>query len=217
MYGKYSVKKIECIGHIQKSVGTHLRKLKVNKKGIRGEGKLTDDFINKLKNYYGIAIRVIARNLLKMQRETIAVFAHCCSRKEKPMHGQCSTGAKSWCKYQQAKALRKTYKDVSVGLPQQIINIINPVYMKLWDQNLLEKCLHGKTQNENESFNAVLWTIIPKNVFVEVQTLYLGSHLSVIQHNDGFNALINVLHEMKIDLCSHTANEYHNIDSAHIS
>ena len=46
------VSKQECIGHAQKRVGTALRKLK---KG--GKGKLTDAIIDKLQNYYGIAIR----------------------------------------------------------------------------------------------------------------------------------------------------------------
>ncbi|GFU14070.1 uncharacterized protein TNCV_2536211 [Trichonephila clavipes] len=57
IYGDNSVTKLECIGHIQKRVGSRLRKLKKNTKGLGGKGKLTDKFIDKLQNYYGIAIR----------------------------------------------------------------------------------------------------------------------------------------------------------------
>ncbi|GFW83517.1 uncharacterized protein TNCV_4590181 [Trichonephila clavipes] len=38
IYGENSVTKLECIGHIQKRVGSHLRKLKKNTKGLVGRG-----------------------------------------------------------------------------------------------------------------------------------------------------------------------------------
>ncbi|GFU65311.1 uncharacterized protein TNCV_315201 [Trichonephila clavipes] len=63
IYGKKTVTKYECIGHIQKSVGTKLRILKSKRKDLGDRGKLTDDFIDKLQNYYGIAIRDNVNNL----------------------------------------------------------------------------------------------------------------------------------------------------------
>ncbi|GFV28411.1 transposable element Tcb2 transposase [Trichonephila clavipes] len=54
--GENSVTKFECIGHIQKCVGSRLRKLKLKQKGLGDRGKLTDSFIDKLQIYYGIAI-----------------------------------------------------------------------------------------------------------------------------------------------------------------
>ena len=56
--------KLECIGHVQKRVGSRLRKLKsANKglklddgKGLAGKGILTDSKIDVLQNYYGLAI-----------------------------------------------------------------------------------------------------------------------------------------------------------------
>ena len=47
------VEKKECIGHVQKRVGTALRKLKRDNPGLGGKGKLTDNLIDKLQNYYG--------------------------------------------------------------------------------------------------------------------------------------------------------------------
>ncbi|GFV73149.1 uncharacterized protein TNCV_3665661 [Trichonephila clavipes] len=40
-YGKDSVTKYECIGHVQKRVGTRLRKLKSKNKNLSGKGKLS--------------------------------------------------------------------------------------------------------------------------------------------------------------------------------
>ena len=51
------VTKQECIRHVQKRVGTALRKLKKETPGLGGKGKLTDAIIVKLQNYYGIAIQ----------------------------------------------------------------------------------------------------------------------------------------------------------------
>ena len=64
-YGGIGVNKLECIGHIQKRLGIRLRKLKsANTKTVLSDGKklcgqgcLTERFINKLQNYYGIAIQ----------------------------------------------------------------------------------------------------------------------------------------------------------------
>ncbi|GFV73056.1 uncharacterized protein TNCV_3398331 [Trichonephila clavipes] len=59
------IQKIECVGHVQKRMGTRLRKLKLvyskkklsDGKTIGGKGRLTDSLIDKLAHYYGNAIR----------------------------------------------------------------------------------------------------------------------------------------------------------------
>ena len=58
------LEKAECLGHVQKRVGLILRKLKSNFQenlpdgiSIGGKGRLTNELVNRLQNYYGIAIR----------------------------------------------------------------------------------------------------------------------------------------------------------------
>ena len=58
------MEKLECVGHIQNHLGSHLRNLKHTMKGpladgktLSGKGRLTDKVINKLQNYFGIANR----------------------------------------------------------------------------------------------------------------------------------------------------------------
>ncbi|GFX13470.1 uncharacterized protein TNCV_2192241 [Trichonephila clavipes] len=196
MYAPNTVNKLECIGHVQKRVRSHLRKLKKSVKGLGGKGKLTDNFIDKLQNYYGIAIRSNIKNLANMQSAVIAAFYHCCPSTEKPMHGQCPTGTDSWGKFQKAKALGKIFTAKAPGLPQNILNIVKPHYFKLCDQKLLEKCLHGLTQNANESFNGALWNIVPKLNFVELQSLKLGTYIAVLQFNEGASGLLKVINKL---------------------
>ena len=47
-YENIHIEKKECVGHVQKRVGTALSKLKKENKGIGGKGKLTDSLIDKL-------------------------------------------------------------------------------------------------------------------------------------------------------------------------
>ena len=54
VYGDVEVEKFECVGHYQKRVGTRLRKLKKNTKGLK---ELTEVVIDKLQNYFGVALR----------------------------------------------------------------------------------------------------------------------------------------------------------------
>ncbi|GFW33725.1 uncharacterized protein TNCV_4051741 [Trichonephila clavipes] len=200
IYGYDSVVKYECIGHVQKRVGSRLRKLKNLQKGLGGKGKLTDKFIDTLQNYFGIAIRSNVGNLSNMQTAVIAAFFHCCSTDKKPMHGQCPSGSDTWCKYQKAKQEGKLYKHRTAGLPNAILNTVKTTYMDLCDQSLLEKCLHGKTQNANESFNGFLWSIIPKETFVELLTLQFGAFLAVLQFNDGSKGILSVLEYLHIPM-----------------
>lgn len=216
IYGKNSVNKLECIGHVQKRVGSRLRKLKKNKKGLGGKGKLTDKFIDKLQNYYGIAIRSNAGNLKNMQSAVIAAFFHCCSNDNKKMHGQCPVGPDSWCKYQRALYNGHQICDKSPGLPASIVNIIKPTYMSLCDQTLLEKCLHGMTQNRNESLNNVIWTILPKETFVGLQTLLLGAHIAVLLFNSGYLGLLPIFNTLGIPYAEKMVLNYLGIDKMRV-
>lgn len=45
-YTGIHVKKLECVGHVQKIVGCRLRNLKKREKGLGGKGKLTNNMID---------------------------------------------------------------------------------------------------------------------------------------------------------------------------
>lgn len=217
MYGENSVVKLECIGHVQKRVGSRLRKLKKSKKGLGGKNKLTDKFIDKLQNYYGIAIRSNVGNLMNMQSACIAAFFHCCSGKLNQMHGQCPVGANSWCKFRRAEFSGSTLNEKSKGLPLTVINAIKKTYMDLCNQELLQRCLHGRTQNANESFNGLLWNIIPKETFVELSTLQLGINLAVILFNSGYAGLIPLFKELGLEISKEVLSSFWNIDKSRIA
>ena len=199
IYDGIRVKKFECIEHVQKRVGTRLRKLKQENKGIGGKGKLTATMIDCLQNYYGIAIRQNVGNKDEMRKAIHASLFHVASSLENNWHTHCPDGPKSWCGYKRDKASgRDTYKP-GAGLPLNIVAKIKPTYNDLSSSDLLGKCLHGKTQNQNECFNGMIWERIPKTVYVGYDQLQLGVYDAVAHFNIGRKASIEVYQALSIN------------------
>jgi hypothetical protein len=155
-YGDECVpKKLECIGYVQKRVGSRLRKLKntykgtklSDGKGLAGKGRLTDAKIDVLQNYYGLAVRENLDDVAKMAKAIKATLYHVASFDEKPQHHLCPDGEDSWCGY---KRYQESYKHKN-GIPGCIVKLIEPIFADLSKPDLLRKCMHGLTQNVNES------------------------------------------------------------------
>lgn len=194
--------KLECVGHVQQRLGTRLRKLvkeyrqeesiakkeKIIKKIIKlsGKGKLTDTVINSMQNFYGFAIRNNLGNIYAMKKAIGAVLFHCTLFKSNEFrHRFCPTGPDSWCKFQLDKLNgTQTYK-ANISIPKWIHDVIQPVFMNLRNDSLLEKCLHRQTQYANEALNQIIWSKIPKNVFVGKSVLELGINAAIVEYNDG--------------------------------
>lgn len=82
-YDDFQVIKSECIGHVEKRMGTRLRNIKKATK-LGGKGKLTDVLIKKLTSYYGLAIRKNINNVEDMKKAIMATYYHMCSTNENP-------------------------------------------------------------------------------------------------------------------------------------
>lgn len=72
----------------------------------------------------------------------------------------------------------------------------NPSLPMLSEPSLLERCLDGKTQNQNESFNGMIWARVPKEVFVGMDVFSLGVYDAPAHFNIGASAAINLLKDM---------------------
>ena len=166
-YPGVSVVKYECIGHVQKRVGNRLRKLKKKVKGLSG---LTDSVIDKLQNYYGMAIRSNVNDLESMKSAVAAVLFHV----------------------------------ASTDATMDIIKHVKPIFQDLQNDSLLSKCLHGKTQNQNESFNSIIWKRVPKDVFIGGKTFRMGVMDSVSHFNDGNIATLNTYDEIGLEYGHYT-------------
>ena len=151
-----TIKKIECVGHVQKRMGTNLRKKKKDIAGqklsdgktIGGKNRLTDAVINTLTVYYGNAIRSCSESVTAMRQAVWAIWYHKSSTDSNPLHNFCPKGSDSWCPYQRA---------VHEGTESHYHhkNNIAPAIMEAISHcstELLSRCIGGHTQN-NESLN----------------------------------------------------------------
>ena len=74
-----------------------------------------------------------------------------------------------------------------------------PIYHALTKPELLKKCLHGKTQNANESFNGMIWNRIPKATHVGINNLSLGVYDAIAYFNYGMKATLDVFKMLNIE------------------
>ena len=198
IYPNITVRKFECIGHVQKHVGSRLRKLKQMNKGIGGKGKLTLNIVDKLQNFFGLAIRQNVGNREAMSKAIHASLFHVASSRENNWHSHCPEGETSWCTFKRDKTNGTNLYKPGAGLPLDIVAKLKPIYNDLSSSELLDKCLHGKTQNQNESFNGQIWERIPKNKYVGIEHLELGAYDAVANFNIGRKASVMILERLNI-------------------
>jgi hypothetical protein len=199
-YPDIEIEKLECVGHYQKRVGTRLRTLKKIEKGLGGRGRLTDATIDRLQNFVGVAIRQNVGKLKEMRAGVLASLFHVASSKNNNLHfPHCPTGADSWCKYNADKINKTTTYKPGPGLPMDVIMKVRPIFEDLSKDSELQKCLHGKTQNANESFNGMIWDRIPKQTFVSLTQLEIGVYDAVANFNIGAKASIDILKQLDME------------------
>ncbi|GFX23922.1 uncharacterized protein TNCV_2730271 [Trichonephila clavipes] len=206
VYGDTEVEKLECVGHVQKRMGTRLRNiLKMSKsiklsdgKNISGRGRLTLKEVDSIQHYYGLAIRKNLSSVEDMKRAIWAIYFHKLSTEDNPQHALCPLGEDSWCGYNRSILYSQAFYIHKHSLPESILLKVKKVFRDLTEKDLLKKCLHGRTQNPNESFNKCIWERIPKTVFVGIETLKFGVMDAVICFNDGYVSRIKVFEALGI-------------------
>ena len=100
----------------------------------------------------------------------------------------------SWYKYQFdiANGTNNSKKSKTL-LPKAVKRLIKQTFMDLSDNDLLEKCLHGKTQNNNGCLNGMLWKKCPKATYVGGDVLEMGVSSAIICFNEGTSGILNVM------------------------
>ena len=104
-YPGTAVEKLECVGHIQKRVSNRLRNLRntmkaplADGKTLRGRVTLTDKIINKLQNYYGLALRKSTGTTVYQLKKLLELSFHCFEASDlDTRHQMCPSTKDSWC------------------------------------------------------------------------------------------------------------------------
>ena len=191
----------ECVGHIQKRMGTRLRNKKKAAK-LGGKNRLTEAIIKKLTLYYGLAIRRNVDSVEGMRKAIIATLDHYCSTDKSPRHENCPTGADSWCEWRKAEAANqlKTFKNPPRLIDEQIEKHIRPIYQDLSNDDLLTRCLGGHTQNANESFNSTVWRMAPKHLDSGLKIVETASYLAAGMFNEGYSTILTTMQQLQLKI-----------------
>ena len=140
-----------------------------SKISLAGNGKLTDKTVNTMQSYFGLAIRQNQGDLYGKKKAIGAILWHCTDFKDESyQHRYCPIGPESWCKWRQDQGNGVSKHKKNINLSQWIHSLLVPIFKDLRNDELLEKCLHGKTQNCNEALNHIMWTKFPKNIFYRI-------------------------------------------------
>ena len=84
------------------------------------------------------------------------------------------------------------------GLHPAVIKYVKGVFDDLSSDELSSKCLHGKTQNQNETFNGTIWTRIPNTNFVDFKVFELSVLDAVAHFNIGNLATLLIFDKLGI-------------------
>lgn len=205
----YALEKVECVGHVQKRMGTRLRNLKhLNRgkklsdgKSLSGKNRLTDKLIDKFTTFYGNAIRGNSNSLQDMRKAIWAIYCHYKSTDKDPMHYFCPTDTTTWCDYQKAVLAGSvsSYKHKK-SVPIPVMEEIKPIFTELSAPKLLKKCLGGKTQNCNESFNSTVWKYCPKTSGSSKTVADIATNEAVVIFNEGMTGRLNILKQLGCEI-----------------
>lgn len=200
------IQKDECVNHVGKRMGTALRNAVADnsKRGVtlggKKEGALTQAKMDKLQAYYQRAFLQYSPNIENMKKGIMATLHHYASTDKKPRHQFCPKGGESWCFYQKEKALKPrckpSHKNMKTTLNDTVFKVLLPIYTRLSDAALLERCKGMQTQNANESLHNVIWSKVPKTIFVSKGRLELGLTQAIGEYNMGCANMLAVEAEL---------------------
>ena len=126
-------------------------------------GRLTDAKIDCLQNYYGLAIRKNTASVVDMHNEIMASLYHVASTDEEPNHDiidMCLSGDDSRRRYATDTSFKHKHGLPESGLPESVLELVEPINDALSTPELLGKCYQGKTQNNNECLNKLTWVLL---------------------------------------------------------
>ena len=66
--------------------------------------------------------------------------------------------------------------------------------------DLLKRCERGDTQNNNESFNALIWRMAPKHLHAGLKIIEIATFLATCIFNEGYLSLLKVMNLLLIKI-----------------
>ena len=157
-------------------------------KTVGDRGRLTDAVVDKIQNYYGVAI---------MQNAIWVIYFHMImgpsNETLNKQHQYCPVTPNSWCKYQVDQINGASFHNQQNCLSPVFRSELHYILKQLSADSLLQGCQKGLTQNQNESLNIMVWARCPKRVLCGINRLQISVSEAVTTFNSGAYARKQVL------------------------
>ena len=148
---------------------------------LGGRGMLTATMIKQLHSCYRRAIKQNAGDVSAMKKAIMATPYHITSTDDQPDHCFCPDD--DWCWYQNPKKSQGHRPD----LPKPMLQTLLPVYKRLSEDALPERCSRVSTQNANESLNGLIWRRCAKVQYCGHTSVQIGQTVDChLQKKIGF-------------------------------
>jgi len=85
-------------------------------------------------------------------------------------------------------------------LPQDVAEAVHPIYTDLSNKKLLERCIGGFTQNNNESYNQLIWKITPKIIPCGSKIVEMAAYIAAGIFNEGTASLLYYMKALGLSL-----------------
>nr|XP_053634350.1 uncharacterized protein LOC128689906 [Cherax quadricarinatus] len=205
-YEGLQVTKEECINHYAKRLKNRLtslvkmhyteKQLRTGKKRkeyhLKRRGLLSDFMIDKLAQYFQKNLwDNCGTDAETMRNGILASFFHCSSTDDNPHHHLCPPGSASWCFYQKALAdnlpppSHENMK-VSFQLQPDYFNKVHEIYKDLTQDDMMERCIQGRTQNPNESLHQRIWSYCNKALYKNKWQVDFAVSHAIADYNVGY-------------------------------
>ncbi|XP_041472696.1 uncharacterized protein LOC121421961 [Lytechinus variegatus] len=231
------VEKLDCVGHVGKRMSNALDKVRKDiEKGEKlsdgksvggGKGWLTGTkdtgAIGRLSKFYRNAVRSNSKVVIKddkvknkavekMQRAVLAVLYHEVKLPDNEVrHQYCPDG--EWCEYKNKGSM----VDKDHHLDVAFLDLLLPTFKRLSAPDLIERCLPGYTQNQNESLNSLIWKRCPKHLWRGPRVVRIATNLSVLAFNCGAEQSRNRLFQaLNLKMSAHTLSSLQRKDSSRL-
>ncbi|CAB3225803.1 unnamed protein product [Arctia plantaginis] len=110
-------------------------------------------------------------------------------------------GRENWCSWKKAKAENAldAYHH-NQPMSEEVYQAIKPIYVELSRDDLLERCLGACTQNNNESFNATVWSLAPKSSSSGKTVLDIATDIAVCTFNGGLTNVLQIFKMLEVEI-----------------
>lgn len=90
------------------------------------------------------------------------------------------------------------FKHDYLPLDPEVEKGLKPIYEDLSQHELLDRYKGSNTQNNNESYNGLLWHFSPKHLHNGLKTIELANFFATSIFNDGYSSILKIFNVMGV-------------------